>query len=300
MAELVTINHPFQTVDDFHQRAGKRLGTLIHRLASKYPQLSKRCGTRRVLLALSVAWALTGLAKDGNLSAFEHIDEALSPPTSFGCTTMPRGGCVMVEGQPFVIGEGEQVVLRFLWDGFTIFIDYEGTDNVGQPFFDFADTRQTQAYTAMGEEAEDSEASEVLGDSEAKHEEQSAAEAKHPKALLFEPSSRTEAPQQGNASLDSRKYLAEMVEGVASLGGEHEIRSLLASFSYIPRHDDYIDHLRGILLQRLAELLIRLPMVAENHFHFDHDVGQVITKGNGYFGCNDLPKAVGDEDGKGL
>ncbi len=154
MIELLTIHHPFQTVDDFHQRAGKRLASLIHRLASKYPQLPKRCGPRRMLLALSVAWALTGLAKDGNQAAFEHIDEALSPPMSYGCTMMPQGGCVMVEGEPFVIGEGEQAVLRFLWDVFTIFIDHEGTDSVGQPFFDFADTRQTEAYTAMGEDLE--------------------------------------------------------------------------------------------------------------------------------------------------
>ena len=154
MTYLVTINHPFQTVDDFHQRAGKRLASLIHRLASKYPQLPKRCGPRRMLLALSVAWALTGLAKDGNHAAFEHIDEALSPPMSYGCTMMPQGGCVMVEGEPFVIAEGEQAVLHFLWDGFAIFIDHEGTDSVGQTFFDFAECRQSKAYTAMGEDLE--------------------------------------------------------------------------------------------------------------------------------------------------
>lgn len=152
MTNLVTINHPFQTVDDFHQRAGRRLGTLIHRLAGKYPQLQKGCGARRVLLALSVAWALTGLAKEGNLAAFEHIDEALSPPyNSCGCVMTPQWGCVMVEGTPFYIEDGEQQVLHFLWDGFTIFIDQEGTDKVGQSFFDFADTRQTSAYIAMGE-----------------------------------------------------------------------------------------------------------------------------------------------------
>ena len=81
-------------------------------------------------------------------------------------------------------------------------------------------------------------------------------------------------------SLNSRKYLAELVEGVANLGDEHAIRNLLADFSYIPRHDDYLDHLRGILLGRLAELATRLPMVAENHFH--GDVGQFIAQGNGY------------------
>lgn len=152
MTNLVTINHPFQTVDDFHQRAGRRLGTLIHRLAGKYPQLPKGCGARRMLLALSVAWALTGLAKEGNQAAFEHIDEALSPPyNSCGCVMTPPWGCVMVEGTPFYIEEGEQQVLHFLWDGFTIFIDQEGTDKVGQSFFDFADTRQSRAYLALGE-----------------------------------------------------------------------------------------------------------------------------------------------------
>lgn len=79
-----------------------------------------------------------------------------------------------------------------------------------------------------------------------------------------------------------RKYLAELVEGVATLGDEHAIRSLLANFSYIPRHDDYLDHLRGILLGRLADLATRQPMVAENHFHLDGDVGQFIARGNGY------------------
>ena len=102
MKKLLTINNPFQTVDEFHQRAGKQLGSLIHRLAGKYPQLTQRCGTRRMLLALSVAWALTSLAKAGDREAFEHIDEALSPPTVCGSVTAPSWGCVMVEGDGFI------------------------------------------------------------------------------------------------------------------------------------------------------------------------------------------------------
>ena len=151
MTGLITISHPFQTVNDFHQRAGKRLGTLIHRLASKYPQLYKCCGVKRMLLAMSVAWALTGLAKEGNQAAFEHIDDALSPPTWMGCVSSPPGGCVMVEGVPFIITEEEPGIRRFLWDGFAIFIDHEGIENISQPFFDLADTHQWKAYSVIGE-----------------------------------------------------------------------------------------------------------------------------------------------------
>ncbi len=282
MIELLTIDHPFQTVDDFHQRAGKRLAALIHRLASKYPQLPGSCGAQRMLLALSVAWALTGLAKDGNQAAFEHIDEALSPPTSCGCVVAPRGGCVMVEGTPFFIAEGEQAMLRFLWDGFTIFIDHEGTESVGQPFFDFAECRQSEAYPVMGEEWEDSEAK--SGERRAKkpnaepdssHALQRASSYAHP------PTPDKQSDQGGTHCTSSRQYLAELVEGVATFGGEHEVKSLLTSFSYIPRHDDYIDRLRGILLSRLEELAAKQPAVAENHFHFARDVGQVIARGNG-------------------
>lgn len=326
MTYLVTINHPFQTVDDFHQRAGKRLASLIHRLASKYPQLPKRCGPRRMLLALSVAWALTGLAKDGNHAAFEHIDEALSPPMSYGCTMMPQGGCVMVEGEPFVIAEGEQAVLHFLWDGFAIFIDHEGTDSVGQTFFDFAECRQSKAYTAMGEDLEVKSEERRVKNSTAEQAPSNAQDQDLSKTLNQGGLHRTKNIGEGfdappttersgyerregavtplppeeerglgigggallarrdgeveKVSLNSRKYLAELVEGVANLGDEHAIRNLLADFSYIPHHDDYLDHLRGILLGRLAELATRLPMVAENHFH--GDVGQFIAQGNGY------------------
>lgn len=152
MEELVNIAHPFQTVEEFQLRAGDKQAGLIHRLAGKYPQLLKRCGMKRVLLAVSVAWALTDVAKAGDMEVFDHIDEALSPIGDYGCVKTPASGCVMVEGQPFCINEGEDCMLRFLWDGFTIFIDNEGIAMVQQVFFDIADLRQSKAYDVMGEE----------------------------------------------------------------------------------------------------------------------------------------------------
>lgn len=153
MKELLIISHPFQSVEEFQRRAGTKLGRLVHRLASKYPQLQKSCGLKPMLVTLSVAWGLSGLAKAGNFAAFEHIDETLSPPlSSWGDAMMPPWGCITVEGQPFFIAESEQGMLQFLWDDFAIFIDYEGPEAVSQTFFDFADTRQTLAYKTMGEE----------------------------------------------------------------------------------------------------------------------------------------------------
>lgn len=151
MLELFNIAHPFLTVEEFQRRAGQRLGRLIHRLAGKYPQLISRCGRERVLMALSVAWGLSGVAKAGNVEAFAHIDDALQPQDILGCVKPPSCGCVMVEGEPFVIGPEEQPMLRFLWDGFTIFIDHEGVGVIKQVFFDLADLRQSKAYAVMGE-----------------------------------------------------------------------------------------------------------------------------------------------------
>lgn len=151
MEELVKIAHPFQTVEEFQLRAGDKRAGLIHRLAGKYPQLLNRCGMKRVLLAVSVAWVLTDMAKAGDMEVFDHIDDALSPIGEFGCVRTPANGCVMVEGQPFYINEGEDCMLRFLWDGFTIFIDHEGVAVVQQVFFDIADLRQSKAYAVMGE-----------------------------------------------------------------------------------------------------------------------------------------------------
>lgn len=151
MKELVNITRPFLTVEEFQRQAGKRLGWLIHRLAGKYPQLISRCGMKRVLMAVSVAWGLSGVAKAGNVEAFAHIDDALQPPTTWGCMKPPPGGCVMVQGEPFIVGPEEQNMLRFLWDGFTIFIDHEGVGAVKQVFFDLADLRQSKAYSVIGE-----------------------------------------------------------------------------------------------------------------------------------------------------
>lgn len=58
---------------------------------------------------------------------------------------------VMVEGVPFIITEEEPGIRRFLWDGFAIFIDHEGIENISQPFFDLADTHQWKAYSVIGE-----------------------------------------------------------------------------------------------------------------------------------------------------
>ena len=274
MKKLLTINNPFQTVDEFHQRAGKQLGSLIHRLAGKYPQLTQRCGTRRMLLALSVAWALTSLAKAGDREAFEHIDEALSPPTVCGSVTAPSWGCVMVQGVPFFIVEEEQAMLRFLWDGFTIFIDHEGTECVGQSFFDFAESRQTEAYPVMGEES----ACMPVGEITEEHD------------ICEETAGKTEAAPtpQPESQQENVCYLTEMVEGVLKYGDVQDVRNLLSNLNFIARHDDRLDRLRMRLLCRLRDLTARNGMVAENHYRFDSSVGQVITRGDGFIARTDL------------
>ena len=151
MNEVIHIRHPFLTVEGFRQRAGSKLAGLIHRLVGKYPQLRESCGMQRMLLALSVAWGMSDMAQAGNLAAFEHIDEALQPYHRLGYIAEPPGGCVVVAGQPFLIAEEEQGMRRFLWDGFAIFIEQEGTDHIAQAFFDLADSHQWKAYAVMGE-----------------------------------------------------------------------------------------------------------------------------------------------------
>ncbi len=153
MKDLLTISHSFHTVDDFHRRESARLCSLTRRLKDRYPRLLDSCGTERVLLALSVACALTRLAKEGNVAVFEHIDEALSPPESMGCVMMPPWGCVMVEGTPFVFTDSEAMVRHFMWDVFTISIEIEGAANIAQVFFDLAGQRQWNAYAVMQEES---------------------------------------------------------------------------------------------------------------------------------------------------
>ncbi len=153
MRDLLTISHSFHTVDDFHRRESARLCSLTRRLKDRYPRLLDSCGTERVLLALSVACALTRLAKEGNVAVFEHIDEALSPPERMGCVMMPPWGCVMVEGTPFVFTDSEAMVRHFMWDVFTISIEIEGAENIAQVFFDLAGQRQWNAYAVMQEES---------------------------------------------------------------------------------------------------------------------------------------------------
>lgn len=265
MSNLLTINHPFRTVEDFRRTAGQRLASLIHRLAGKYPHPAGGRASKRMLLALSVAWALTALAKAGDNAAFEHIDEALSPGSLHGCVCMPQGGCVVVEGVPFYIAEGEQAVLHFLWDGFTIFIDHEGTACVEQHFFDFADARQSKAYSAMGEDASACSAEPSAPAPSAPHRE------------------NIPAPHRENTSGPTgRSYLAEMVQGVVSYGSEQDIRNLLANFGYLPHHDSHTDHLRSILLQKLKETAMQKMASAGNHYNFTGSVGQVVARGNGY------------------
>lgn len=94
MRVLANIAHPFQTVEEFQQLAGKRLGKLIHQLAGKYPQLQASCGMKRVLFAVSVAWELTVIAKAGNEEPFAYIDDALSPDQSMGYIMEPLHGCI--------------------------------------------------------------------------------------------------------------------------------------------------------------------------------------------------------------
>jgi len=151
MEELINIKHPFLTVEDFRHRTGDKLGKMIHRLAGKYSQLMESCGLKRMLVALSVAWGLTSAARAGNQEVFEHIDEAFAPCATASYVLAPPWGCVTVEGQPFYIGDHERAMERFIWDGFTIFIDHEGIEAVNQMFFDFADRHQSEAYVVMNE-----------------------------------------------------------------------------------------------------------------------------------------------------
>ncbi len=301
MIALLTINQPFKTVDDFHRRAGKRLGTLVHQLAGEYPQLDKRCGTKRVLLALSVAWALLKLAKEGDTAAFEHIDEALSPPVRGGCVMEPPFGCVKVEGVPFIIGDGEQTVLHFLWDVFTIFIDHEGADVVGQPFFDLADCRQSWAYKAISEAARMEE-----GRQEAIRQEAIRQETAENLPVNSVPPAVTEettpaktavvAPAAPAASekpinLSGREYLGEIVDCVVAHGNEEEVRGILYIFSYIPRHNDYLDYLRKCLMDKIGQLNAQRQPI-ENHFNINGTVEQLIAQGNGERGVKELLKII--------
>lgn len=299
MQEVLTIRHPFQSVEEFQRRAGTKLGRLVHRLASKYPQLQKSCGLKPMLVTLSVAWGLSGLAKAGNFAAFEHIDEALSPPLSaWGCAMTPPWGCITVEGQPFFIAESEQGMLQFLWDDFAIFIDYEGPEVVSQPFFDFADNRQTLAYKAMREEeATKEETTEVAAITEEVITEEAITEEAITEEMETDEPNESTLPEttlrdttlrestektKESATKTTHDSLAKLVKGVMTYGNEQEVKDLLHIFAYIDHPDKQTEHQRGILLNHLRDLACRIPCAAENHYYFENNVGQVITKGNGY------------------
>ncbi len=153
MRELFNISHPFLTVEDFERRTGSRQARLIHRLAGKYPMLPTRSGRERMLMALSVAWEMACAAMENRRELLWDIDQALTPYHSLGYVLEPPGGCVAVEHRPFVIIDDDEPGIRnFLWDGFAIFIELEGTDHINQDFFDLAEKHQCKAYIVMGEE----------------------------------------------------------------------------------------------------------------------------------------------------
>lgn len=279
MTELLNIAHPFLSVEDFRRRVGRRLTRLIHRLASKYPQLQKGCDTRRMLLALSVAWGLTDFAQAGNASAFEHIDEALSPTEHCGCVRMPSCGCVMVSGQPYFLAEGESM-LRFLWDGFALFIDNQGTDVIVQHFFDFADRRQSKAYAVMGEDCRDAltdretptntETAISKGIIEERTALQLIAEERTALQQIAEERTIPEQPTEDN--------LVTLTKTTIRIGDMQEVKDL--------------EHLLGLMVgngvaDRCREMLMSWRMKRNyraerpNEYHFDGSVGQFIAQGNG-------------------
>ena len=316
MTELLNIAHPFLSVEDFRRRVGHRLARLIHRLASKYPQLQKSCGTRRMLLALSVAWGLTDFAQAGNTSAFEHIDEALSPTELCGCVRMPSCGCVMVSGQPYFLAEGESM-LRFLWDGFALFIDNQGTDAIVQHFFDFADRRQSKAYDVMGEDCNDSE---EINDASSSSETSSTAET----ASTAETSVVLASQKMpSDAEATTSQEMAEERTAIEQMAGERTtikqmaeerttIKQMAGERTALEQMDEdnlvkltkttirigdmqevkNLEHLLGLMVgnvvaDRCREMLMVWRMERNNRverpneFHFDGSVGQFIARGDG-------------------
>lgn len=304
MTELLNIAHPFLSVEDFQRRVGCRLTRLIHRLASKYPQLQQGCDPRRMLLALSVAWGLTDFAQAGNASAFEHIDEALSPTEHCGCVRMPSCGCVMVSGQPYFLAEGESM-LRFLWDGFALFIDNQGTDAIVQHFFDFADRRQSKAYDVMGEDSNDSKeinATSIAPDT-------SVAFTK----LETPPHTETAISKEVTEERTAIEQMAEERTALEQMAGERTaIEQMAGERTALEQMDEdnlvkltkttirigdmqevkNLEHLLGLMVgnevaDRCRNMLVRWRMERNNRaerpneYHFDGSVGQFIAQGNG-------------------
>ena len=287
MTELLNIAHPFLSVEDFRRRVGRRLTRLIHRLASKYPQLQKGCDTRRMLLALSVAWGLTDFAQAGNASAFEHIDEALSPTEHCGCVRMPSCGCVMVSGQPYFLAEGESM-LRFLWDGFTLFIDNQGTDAIVQHFFDFADRRQSKAYDVMGEDFNDSiapDTSVALTNLETPSNIETAISkgvTEERTALEQMAGERTElqlmAGERTALEQMDEDNLMKLTKTTIRIGDMQEVKNLEHLLGLMVGNE-VADRCRNMLVLWRTERNNRAER--PNEYHFDGSVGQFIAQGNG-------------------
>ena len=143
----MTIKVPFKSFDEFRQKAGEKLSLLISLLMREYTQLEKRCGMMRMLAAVRLGWGLSNEAAEENYSLFDGIDRMLMPAQYGGVSLCPDK--LMVDGVPFVVAEGEEQIVHFVWDVFAILIDNYGVDNVKQTFFDFADKRQTKAYRVM-------------------------------------------------------------------------------------------------------------------------------------------------------
>lgn len=153
-AVLIDIARPFLSIEDFRLRAGERLARLVSRLAERYSRLLASCGWRRMLMALSVAWGMTAVAAEGRVALLEHIDEAIQPVRQMSLWMEPKWGCVVVGGAPFLVVEEEGEAMRdFLWDGFALFIEQEGTGRISQEVFDLADLHQSKAYLVMREDA---------------------------------------------------------------------------------------------------------------------------------------------------
>lgn len=240
---LLNIAHPFLTMEDFQQRAGRKLTRLIRRLAGKYPQLSKSCGKGAMLVALSVAWGMTSAARAGNHTMLEHIDAALSPCQKTGYVMEPPGGCITVEGQPFLLGEEEHAMRSFLWDGFAIFIDHEGIGNISQAFFDLADLRQTKAYTVMNEEMRADKADNV----------------------------------SQNEPIQSQTTLSRMVETAISIGDMQAVKDLELLLGTL-EGDKEASRCR----KRLTQWRMERNNRALQEFHFNGTVEQFIARGDGY------------------
>lgn len=264
MPELMNIAHPFLTVDDFRRRVGKKLARLIHRLAGRYPQLHERCGRGRMLLALSVAWGMSGMAQAGDIAAFDHIDEALQPIVCLGGIKPPPSGYILVEGQPYHIDEGTPSELRFLWDGFAIFIDSQGVEVVSQVFFDIAASRVKEAYGVMDEENREMQ---LLSSQAEVSVEQEDSEGQMSGRVVCEPVEK------------KQKSLAlRMVETAIENGDIQAIEQLELQL-LLQEGDEEADACRRKLTQRRKELYEMRKHPAE--YHFNGSVGQFIARGNG-------------------